>query len=90
MFNNTARGLHFKQKFNPKDGQYKFLVTELHRVDNKDVVVNYDIKLPEDAVAFYYVDDGFVLDVEDNSFQELKRKCETLGCEMYVYPKFKE
>ena len=90
MFNNTARGLTFKKKMAPVNGSYHFLVTELYRVDNKDVDVSYEVQKPADCVDFYWTETGFVLDVADETFDELLSKAKQLDCEIYIYPKFTE
>lgn len=89
MFNNTARGIMFKNKVAPENGVYKFLVTELYNVEGKDIEVNYLVAKPEDAISFCWTEKGFVLDVEDEIFEELRQKAAKLHCEIYVYPKFR-
>lgn len=88
MFNNAARGLMFKNKVAPKNGEYKFLVTELYSCNGKDIEINYDIKKPAGKDMWLESTNGYVFDVEDEVFNELKEKAAKLHCEIYVYPKF--
>jgi hypothetical protein len=90
MFNNTARGLTFQNKIAPKNGQYKFLVTELYDCNGKDIDVNYVVNKPANLINFQRTEQGFVLDMEDTVFQDLQEKANQLGCEIYIYPKFTE
>lgn len=92
MFNNTARGLMFKNKVAPKNGEYKFLVTELYAsaLLDKDIEVNYTINKKATDDMWLEAANGFVFDVEDEVFTELKEKAVKLHCEIYVYPKFME
>lgn len=87
MFNNTANGVIFKEKFNPVNGKYKFQVTELYP---NNVIANFVKEVPEDYVNWKKDNNHFVLEVPNEVFTELQDKATTLSCEIYIYPKFKE
>ncbi len=86
MFNNTANGVIFKEKFKPVNGKYKFQVTEFY----PQGMINFVKEVPEKYISWKKDNNHYVLEVPNEVFTELQDKATSLSCEIYIYPKFKE
>lgn len=84
-------GLKFLYPVKPSMLGYRFKVTSISRTyEGKDIISNYDTYLPDDDVTLVKQDgsDYYILEVDEDAFQELEEKAEKLGCDIYLYPGF--
>lgn len=69
-----------------KDGDFTFFVTEEYPYP--ETIVKYDVKIHSSNIAFLVSDKGYVLDVSPGAFDFLEQKQKSLGCNIYIYPRF--
>jgi hypothetical protein len=85
---NSVNGIRFNEKIPARNSEYTFKVTEIYRWDEKEQVVNFDVKIPADAVKFRENNGLYELEVHNNAFENQRKKERELGCEILIYPNF--